>query len=233
LQEIKTQGLDCKTSKCQGSKRKWPLTSALFIFFTRKQEENGCLYCIKIHATAWHSLVIKTREGEPVRGGGEEKKKNCRSSVSSQGNRGGHGERPRAVEEESSQSSITFLFFFCCQRGVNTGNQQDARTGELGGESEPPGEREREREKEANETNQKKTQETEQTEGKQRDREEKNKNVLTGGLGKRKTQETESVSTISSPSSATLRPLGIQTGEEPPSLLFRPPSSSTIVFIFL
>jgi len=140
LQEIKTQGLDCKTSKCQGSKRKWPLTSALFIFFTRKQEENGCLYCIKIHATAWHSLVIKTREGEPVRRGrnhkeekkrqtrekeklGEKrKKKNCCSSVSSQGNRGGHRERPRAAEEESSQSSITFPFL-CFQRGVNTGNQ--------------------------------------------------------------------------------------------------------------
>jgi len=32
-----------------------------------KKEENGCLYCIKIHATAWHSLV-KTREGEPAEG---------------------------------------------------------------------------------------------------------------------------------------------------------------------
>jgi len=31
-----------------------------------KKEENGCLYCIKIHAIAWHSLVIKTREGEPA-----------------------------------------------------------------------------------------------------------------------------------------------------------------------
>jgi hypothetical protein len=81
--------------------------------------------------------------------------------------------------------------------------------------------------------NRKATGEKTEPKGKQRDREEKNKNVLTGGLGKRKTQETESVSTISSPSSATLRPLGIQTGEEPPSLLFRPPPSSTIVFIFL
>ena len=58
-----------QNSNCQGSKRKWPLTSALFIFFTRKQEENACLYCIKIHATAWHSLVIKTREGEPAKEG--------------------------------------------------------------------------------------------------------------------------------------------------------------------
>jgi len=37
-----------------------------------KKEENRCLYCIKIHATAWHSLVIKTREGEPT--GGEEER---------------------------------------------------------------------------------------------------------------------------------------------------------------
>jgi len=36
-----------------------------------KKEENGCLYCIKIHAIGWHSLVIKTREGEPAGGGGE------------------------------------------------------------------------------------------------------------------------------------------------------------------
>jgi hypothetical protein len=122
----------------------------LFIIFTGKQEENACLYCIKIHATAWHSLVIKTREGEPAKGGknditekplekhrscnrmafsgyknqrrrtgkggenditekplekhrtGGRIEKNFRSSVSSQRNRGGHGERPRAAEEESN-----------------------------------------------------------------------------------------------------------------------------------
>jgi hypothetical protein len=37
-----------------------------------KKEENGCLYCIKIHATAWHSLVIKpekeNRQGEEKKG---------------------------------------------------------------------------------------------------------------------------------------------------------------------
>jgi len=153
LQEIKTQGLDCKTSKCQGSKRKWPLTSALFIFFTRKQEENGCLYCIKIHATAWHSLVIKTREGEPVRGGRREVKKTVVPLFLLK-------ETEEATERDHEQwrkkaaSPPSRFCFFCCQRGVNTGNQQDVRTGELGGESEPPGERERE--KEANETNQKK-----------------------------------------------------------------------------
>jgi len=74
LQEIKTQGLDCKNSKCQGSKRKWPLTLTLFIFLTWKKKKNGCLYCIKIHATAWHSLVIKTTEGE-LAGGGEKGRK--------------------------------------------------------------------------------------------------------------------------------------------------------------
>jgi hypothetical protein len=141
-------------------------------------------------------------------------------------------ERDHEQWRKKAASPPSRFCFFCCQRGVNTGNQQDAKTGELGGESEPPGERERERER-SKRNKPEKTQETEQTEGKQIDREEKNKNVLTGGLGKRKTQETESVSTISSPSSATLRPLGIQTGEEPPSLLFRPPSSSTIVLIFL
>jgi hypothetical protein len=75
-----TQRLDFKHSKHQGPKRKWPLTSTLFIFFTRPKK-NGCPYsCIKIHAwsphyleaTAWHSLVIITREGtEQKRGGGE------------------------------------------------------------------------------------------------------------------------------------------------------------------
>jgi hypothetical protein len=93
LQEIKTQGLDCKNSKCQGSKRKWPLTLTLFIFFTRKKKKNGCLYCIKIHATTWHSLVIKTREGEPTKRG-EQKEGNYTEGskffapVSAQRNRG-------------------------------------------------------------------------------------------------------------------------------------------------
>jgi len=38
-----------------------------------KKEEKRMLYCIKIHATAWHSLVIKTREGEPTKGGKRKK----------------------------------------------------------------------------------------------------------------------------------------------------------------
>jgi len=63
-------------------------------------------------------------------------------------------ERDHEQWRKKAASPPSRFCFFCCQRGVNTGNQQDARTGELGGESEPPGERERE--KEANETNQKK-----------------------------------------------------------------------------
>jgi len=109
-----TQGLDCKTSKCQGSKRKWPLTSALFIFFTRKQEENGCLYCIKIHATAWHSLVIKTREGEPQK---EEKRK---KSHARQGGRqkktGGEG-----------RTRIETVFLVSSQRTGTKKNKQGNR----------------------------------------------------------------------------------------------------------
>jgi hypothetical protein len=44
--------------------------STVHLLHSKKKRENGCLYCIKIHATAWHSLVIKTREGEPARDGG-------------------------------------------------------------------------------------------------------------------------------------------------------------------
>jgi hypothetical protein len=61
-------------------------------------------------------------------------------------------ERDHEQWRKKAASPPSRFCFFCCQRGVNTGNQQDAKTGELGGESEPPGERERERKKQTKQT---------------------------------------------------------------------------------
>ena len=72
-----TQRLEYKISKHRGPKRKWPLTSTLFIFFTRPKK-NGCptmhrhYSCNNSHfiiwVTAWLSLAIKSQrkkaEGE-------------------------------------------------------------------------------------------------------------------------------------------------------------------------